>query len=196
MTNLIAIKPLKDPIIDTLGYDSNDDYCKNFWLPILGPTAFLLLKHLIEKLEVNPEGYPMDTGRTSQNIGLRFRIGKHPPVRKSLERYCVLGLGKHNGGASFVIRRSLPPLSNRHVGMLPDFITTKYSQWLSDSDDVTPGIRTRSRASQYATRVLRNRSDKDTEVFFDIEKMLLDRGFTPSVTTEVIEKMKKTKKWL
>lgn len=192
MTKFVALKALKDPIIDTLGYDPNDEYCERFWLPILGPTAFLLLKRIIIALELSPEGFHLNIGESSQALGLGLRIGKNSPVMKSLNRYCVLGLGKHNGGASYVIRRSLPPLSNRQIRMFPDFLNEEFQQWLKENDAFSPRDRSKDRALKYANTLIKiNACFENPKLLEKIQFCLIDRGFKPSVTNEVLSKIKK-----
>jgi hypothetical protein len=52
----LTIVPWPEPIIDTLGHDPRSLYVETFWLPILGPTAVLLLRHLATRLEETPRG--------------------------------------------------------------------------------------------------------------------------------------------
>ena len=42
----LTIKPWPDPLIDTIGHDPRSLYVETFWLPTLGPTVLLLMRHL------------------------------------------------------------------------------------------------------------------------------------------------------
>ena len=46
MPATLTIQPWPDPVIDTVGHDPRSAYVETFWLPTLGPTALLLLRHL------------------------------------------------------------------------------------------------------------------------------------------------------
>ena len=45
MPTTLTIVPWIDPIIDTIGHDPRSRYAETFWLPTLGPTSLLLLRH-------------------------------------------------------------------------------------------------------------------------------------------------------
>ena len=55
MPATLTIKPWPDPVVDTLGHDPRSRYVETFWLPTLGPTALLLLRHLADRFDRNPE---------------------------------------------------------------------------------------------------------------------------------------------
>ena len=52
----LRVKPWPDPVLDVLGHDPRSWYAETFWLPTLGPTALLLLRHLADRFESNPKG--------------------------------------------------------------------------------------------------------------------------------------------
>jgi hypothetical protein len=54
MPTTLTIRPWTDPVIDTLGYDPRSRYVETFWLPTLGPTALLLLRHLADRFDRQP----------------------------------------------------------------------------------------------------------------------------------------------
>ncbi len=54
MPATLLIKPWNDPVVDTLGHDPRSRYVETFWLPTLGPTALLLLRHLADRFDRNP----------------------------------------------------------------------------------------------------------------------------------------------
>ena len=56
MPAMLTIKPWPDPLLDTLGHDPRCLYVETFWLPTLGPTAILLLRHLATQFDRHPEG--------------------------------------------------------------------------------------------------------------------------------------------
>jgi hypothetical protein len=44
-----------DEIVDTLGHDPLDSYCEQFWLPIVGPSVYLLGRRFVILLHDNPD---------------------------------------------------------------------------------------------------------------------------------------------
>ena len=56
MTAAIRVMPWPDPVLDAVGHDPRSWYVETFWLPTLGPTALLLLRHLADRFEANPKG--------------------------------------------------------------------------------------------------------------------------------------------
>ena len=52
MPAVLTIAPWPDPILDTVGYDPRSRYAETFWLPTLGPTALLLMRHLASRFEL------------------------------------------------------------------------------------------------------------------------------------------------
>ena len=52
----LTIQPWPDPILDTVGHDPRSLYAERFWLPTLGPTTLLLLRHLAAKFDSSPRG--------------------------------------------------------------------------------------------------------------------------------------------
>ena len=69
MPALVRITPWPDPVLDALGHDPRSWYAETFWLPTLGPTALLLLRHLADRFEEQPGGLTLpiaDTGRRAR----------------------------------------------------------------------------------------------------------------------------------
>ena len=75
MPTTLTIQPWPDPVIDTLGYDPRSRYVETFWLPTLGPTALLLLRHLADRFDRHPEGIELTVADTSHALGLGQRDG-------------------------------------------------------------------------------------------------------------------------
>ena len=54
MAATMTIKPWNDPILEVSGHDPRSRYVETFWLPTLGPTALLLLRHLADRFDRTP----------------------------------------------------------------------------------------------------------------------------------------------
>jgi hypothetical protein len=86
MPATLTIKPWSDPVIDTLGHDPRSRYAETFWLPTLGPTALLLLRHLADRFDRSPEGVELQLADTSSALGLGKREGTSSPIVRTLRR--------------------------------------------------------------------------------------------------------------
>ena len=75
MPATLLIKPWHDPVLDTLGHDPRSRYVEQFWLPTLGPTALLLLRHLADRFDRDPDGIELTVVDTSHALGLGQREG-------------------------------------------------------------------------------------------------------------------------
>jgi hypothetical protein len=56
MPEAIRVTPWPDPVLDVIGHDPRSWYAETFWLPTLGPTALLLMRHLADRFETDPAG--------------------------------------------------------------------------------------------------------------------------------------------
>jgi hypothetical protein len=121
----IIFTALRDPVIEAVGFYPTHRYVEECWLPLLGPTAVLLLRHVGYVL--GPEApYTITVDELRRVLGL----GSQQKVRLALNRLEKLGLGKwlwHDGrnpnvpGCScFGLWLAVPPLTTYRVRRLPD----------------------------------------------------------------------------
>jgi hypothetical protein len=114
----LAVRPWTDPVIDALGHDPRSRYVEQFWLPVLGPTATLLLRRLADGLERAPEGFELPLADTARALGLGIRGGRNSPFVRAIHRCCQFGAGRLVVDATFEVRRRLAPLSRVQVQRL------------------------------------------------------------------------------
>ena len=86
MPSTLTIQPWPDAVIDTVGHDPRSLYAETFWLPTLGPTALLLLRHLACKFDERPGPLELPVAQASQALGLGERAGTSSPIVRSLVR--------------------------------------------------------------------------------------------------------------
>ena len=70
MLDRLTVRRWPDPVLDTIGHDPRSLYVETFWLPTLGPTAVLLLRHLAAKFDESPKGIELPVADTSQALGV------------------------------------------------------------------------------------------------------------------------------
>src|SRR5258708_13322757 len=66
----VMVKPWTDPVLDVLGHDPRSWYVETFWLPTLGPTCVLLMRHLADRFDRSPPGLPLDLTTTPDCLTL------------------------------------------------------------------------------------------------------------------------------
>ena len=181
MPALVRITPWPDPVLDALGHDPRSWYAETFWLPTLGPTALLLLRHLADRFEEHPGGLTLPVADTAAALGLGPRDGEQSPLVRSLHRLQQFELAHANEPEVITVRRTLPPIHRRHVRRLPVAVQARHREWVSgqtanDGLDVA-----RRRARRVALTLL-----MEGEPFDTVERALHRSGFHPSIGHEAV----------
>jgi hypothetical protein len=176
MPATFTIQPWPDPILDTLGHDPRSLYVERFWLPTLGPTALLLLRHLAHRFDENPRGLTLTVADASQALGLGHREGNSSPLVRSLSRLAQFDLACDDGRGTVAVRRNLPPVNPRHVRRLPTELQVAHAEWAEARLEETPLAEARRRARRVAFTLLEQGDDPD-----HVERVLHATGFHPSL---------------
>lgn len=133
-----------DPIVEARGFDPRSRYVETFWLPVLGPSATLLLRRLAAELEVAPNGVDLDTDVLARGLGLGLASGRRAPFRRALDRCVRFGAARTLGAGTLSVRRRLAPVPRRHIAALPTALQDLHRTWPVP----TPGVRTPSAPDQ------------------------------------------------
>ncbi len=175
----LRIQPWSDPVLDTLGFDPRSLYVESFWLPTLGPTCVMLLRHLADRFDDEPDGFVLDTTATSVRLGIGARTSVHAPLRKALTRLITFDFAGSVEPSTIMIRRHLPPLNQRHARRLPDSVRFDHDQWIALDRERPPheGIRRRARAN--ALIYFEQGVERDL-----VERWLERTGFPPRVARD------------
>ena len=181
MPALVRITPWPDPVLDALGHDPRSWYAETFWLPTLGPTALLLLRHLADRFDEHPGGLTLPVADTAAALGLGPRDGDQSPLVRSLHRLQQFELAHAHEPEVISVRRTLPPIHRRHVRRLPVAVQARHREWVSgqianDGLDVA-----RRRARRVALTLL-----MEGEPFDTVERALHRSGFHPSIGHEAV----------
>jgi hypothetical protein len=180
MPVLFTIQPWPDPVIDTVGHDPRSLYVETFWLPTLGPTALLLLRHLAGRFDESPRGVELQVGETSQALGLGDRVGNSSPIVRTLSRLEQFDLACADPHTPTVaVRRNLPPINRRHVRRLPAHLQAAHADWAEVRLGESPLAEARRRARRLALVLLEQGDDAD-----HVERALFATGFHPSICHE------------
>ncbi len=179
MPATLTIHPWPDPVIDTLGYDPRSRYVETFWLPTLGPTALLLLRHLADRFDRRPGPVELTVADTSQALGLGQRDGVSSPIVRTLTRLSQFDLACDDGAGTVAVRRNVPPVNRRHVKRLPVELQAAHAEWAEASLADAPLATARRNARRVAFTLLEQGDDAD-----HVERVLHAMGFHPSVAHE------------
>jgi hypothetical protein len=179
MPVVLTIQPWPDPVIDTVGHDPRSMYAERFWLPTLGPTALLLLRHLATKFEERPGPLELPVTEASQALGLGEREGSSSPIVRSLARLETFELAVSDGRGTVAVRRNLPPLQRRHVRRLPAPLQALHAQWAEARLAEEPHASSRRRARRLALALFEQGDDAD-----HVEALLSSTGFHPALCAD------------
>jgi hypothetical protein len=179
VSETIRILPWSDPVVDTLGHDPRSPYPERFWLPTLGPTALLLLRHVAHRFDRCPDGFTLDLAETSRCLGLGERQGRNSPVARSLARIVQFDLAAHGEEGTLAVRRHVPPINRRHVRRLPPSAQEEHDAWVRSHLTQTPLAAARRNARRTAL-LLFGLGDAPP----DVEHALGAVGFNPAVARE------------
>jgi hypothetical protein len=129
---LLWIESWPDPVVDRVGVPVCSGETERFWLPVLGPTATWLMRHLDAHLEEHPAGLHLDVTEAAQAIGVATSPGTKGPFARALARCAVFGLVQ-SVGDGIVVRRTMPPLPARYTSRLPTRLRAAHRHWLNES---------------------------------------------------------------
>jgi hypothetical protein len=179
MPGTIVVKPWPDPVVDVLGHDPRSYYVETFWLPTLGPTAVLLLRHLADRFDRDPQGVRLTVSETAAALGLGARDGRDSPLVRTLTRLQQFDLAQEAGPETVAVRRNLPPVHRRHVRRLPAALQASHAEWVAAQHEAGPVALARRRARRVALMLLVQGEPIDT-----VERALHAGGFHPALAHE------------
>lgn len=68
-------------------------YRRRWWLPIVGPTATVLLDHLATHDDATSDWHVTPVGELATTLGLGKGTGRHSPLIRTIERLTHFGFG-------------------------------------------------------------------------------------------------------
>jgi len=95
-----------------------------FWLAIVGPSAVVAARFLVDGLEHSPSGYDVDLVALGQALGLPGRGGSQSKIARTLDRLVAFGLASFHATSPplYRVRLAWPPLTQRQLARLPAFL--------------------------------------------------------------------------
>jgi hypothetical protein len=129
----LRLVPWVDPVVDGRGIPVTSLYVEQFWLPVLGPSATLLLRRLGSIASQFPDGVTLDREWLGSSLGLGKGESRNAPLPRAIERCVRFGVAKRLTGDRLAVRRSVGLLPQRHVDRLHPLIRELHRDWLARS---------------------------------------------------------------
>ncbi|MEZ5235312.1 MAG: hypothetical protein AB7O92_31965 [Acidimicrobiia bacterium] len=126
----VQIQPWPDAVIDRLGVDPRSGYVEHFWLGLVGPASVLLIRHLADRFDAEPDGFELDLAATAALLGLGTGLGRWGPMQRTLHRCVGFGFARRWSDSRVVVRRRLPPLTRAQLDRLPTERQRQHARWL------------------------------------------------------------------
>jgi hypothetical protein len=180
MAVALRVTPWPDPVLDVLGHDPRSWYAETFWLPTLGPTSLLLMRHLADRFEHTPDGVELPVADTAAALGLGARDGNSSPLMRSLVRLQQFELASAQDEMTIAVRRALPPVHRRHVRRLPAALQARHAEWVA-GQGAAPLELARRRARRVALTLVVQGEPMDA-----VERALHSSGFHPALAHEAV----------
>ncbi len=143
----LTISRWSDPLVDRLGHDPRSRYVELFWLPILGPSTVLFLRHCVTLLEeATTDGeVELDLSITAARLGLGHKGGRNSPLVRTVLRATRFGAARPAGARALQVRRFLAPLNRGQVERLPLILRTLHQRAVSAQPGVDEFTKARAR---------------------------------------------------
>ena len=130
----LTVMPWTDPVIDQDGHHPRSSYVEDYWMAILVPTAYCLLRKLSAGVDHDPDGYMMDPSATATEMGLGSGTGSSSQLARSLDRLELFALVRRRHEEVWC-RRRLPLLHRRQRARLPEHLGRSHAFWQQQQDD-------------------------------------------------------------
>jgi hypothetical protein len=128
----LRVVPWDDPIEDTVGVHPRSLYVELFWLPVAGPAATWLFRHLVDELEQAPDGLDLDLDQTARSLGLGGTGSRRDSLGRAVARCTHYGLSRRIGADGLAVRRVIGRVPRRQLIRLPANLQERHRAWESD----------------------------------------------------------------
>lgn len=128
-TDSLRITAWDDPVVDQVGHDPRSGYAERFWLPILGPSTYLLLRQLVTLLDDAPDGADLPLLDGAHRLGLGTRGGRNAPFLRAINRAIQFKVCRSHDGVHLEVRRHLAPLTRQQVSRLAAPLRDAHDRW-------------------------------------------------------------------
>lgn len=148
---------------------------------MLGPSATWFLRHLADRLDVEPDGFQLDLAECAAAIGLGRHRGPTAAFPRMLSRCCQFRVVRATGPASIEVRRHLAPLSRRQIEKLSHPLQVEHARWADTTPAAAEVAALSDRARRLALSLLELGEDTTAA-----ERQLHRWRFHPAVAREAL----------
>lgn len=125
----MTLAPLPGPTADTDhlnvivapgdpdGYPITHPYVEDLYVPIVGPSTYLLLRLLDRMADEHPDTFTLSLDEIAHRLGLGNK-GRSSRTTRTIDRLCSFRLAVRIAEDTIVVPRQLPPLTNRQLDRL------------------------------------------------------------------------------
>jgi hypothetical protein len=125
----ITIGAWLDPTVDERGHHVSSLYVEVFWLPVLGPSATLLLRRCALLTNRRPHGSTVALELLSASLGLGKGVSRNAPLPRAIDRCIRFGAARRVADDRLAVRRMLGPLSQQHMSRLHPKLQDLHANW-------------------------------------------------------------------
>jgi hypothetical protein len=122
----LPIVELTDPVIDKVGFPTDDAYVETYWLPIIGPSALWALRRIGGWLADSPDGFELPHAPFAGELGLGQPNGRHSPMIRTLARLVLFEMASVAPSDALAVRRFAPPVPRRLAVRLPSHLAARH----------------------------------------------------------------------
>ena len=128
----LRIVAWEDPVLERIGLAARSRYVEEFWLPVLGPSACLLLRRAADLLASAPSGVTLPADELARALGLGGTGGRHAPFPRAIGRCVRYGMARRTEPDTVAFRRVVGPLPLRLVKRLPPMLQEAHDRWMAE----------------------------------------------------------------
>lgn len=121
MSDLLTFHPWSDPLIDRYDNEPDSIVSRLCWLPIIGPTSWLIWGTLARQLE-HDDSVTWDPAALAEAHGIARSTSTNGPLRRTLTRLTQFHLFTAHHGDRYLVRITAPPLTRRQLQRLPIYV--------------------------------------------------------------------------
>ncbi|MBT5138317.1 MAG: hypothetical protein HOM37_04595 [Acidimicrobiaceae bacterium] len=123
-----------DPLLDKLGHDPRSRYVERFWLPVLGPSTVVFVRHCADQLDNAGNGaramVELELEAIAHHLGLGHKGGRNSALTRTILRSCRFGAARAGRGNHLELRRGVPPLNRTQVNHLPKSLQVEHRRFV------------------------------------------------------------------
>ena len=124
---VLTFEPWADPTLDHTDCDPEGTYSRLAWLPLIGPSSWLMWGTLAAQLRREPQ-VTWELATLAEAHGIHRGDGRHGMVRRTLTRLAQFRLLAPLDDDHHLVRLTAPPVTARHLERLPAFVAELHFQ--------------------------------------------------------------------